>query len=425
MRGLNVVGRAVLAAALMCLMSVSSARANDTQASWLDAQEVLESPKPAIACDGNCDGACGGACNGACSGGCASGGCDAFPSAAGMNLAVFVPNLKPGFEFTGGFLLLKPGADNLGFATITTFLPIQNPQWAVQTLNPDYQPGFTVGARYTRPCSGKDIRTNWEHLRTSDSTFVAVDDLNTQWISPFSQTGPSTSETANEVGIFHLKSAQGEVAFDYDMVNLDLGQTVNIGPSTQLRLFAGLSWVRLQEQLISTFYNNPDVDPVPPVIAPANPTLEYITLNNTSTYTGAGPRLGVSTEHSLRHGFTFVGELSGAILAGWMQPAEYSFAGVYEDAVDIEQISAERVTQVVWASDAKLGLGYTRLLGRGSILNLQSGFQAAIFINPFSTYETSTNVLPLDIGSLSTNSMRHTPSNFTLNGWYASCSVQW
>jgi hypothetical protein len=133
----------------------------------------------------------------------------------------------------------------------------------------------------------------------------------------------------------------------------------------------------------------------------------------------------LSSSHILPRGFTLLGELSGAVLAGWMQPAAYSFAGIYEGASDIEQISSQRVTQVVWASDAKLGLGYLRVLGNGSLLKFESGFKAAIFINPFSTYETSTNVLPLDIGSLSTNSMRHTPSNFTLNGWYASCSLQW
>lgn len=343
----------------------------------------------------------------------------------GDDLDVFVPATRPGLELSAGFLLLQPGADNLGFATTTTFLPVQNPQWAVHTLTPGYQPGFMFGARYTRPNSGKDIRTTWEHLRTNDSAFVPVSDLNTQWISPFSQTGPSTSEAANEVGIFHLKAARGEVAFDYDLVNLDMGQTVNIGSSTQVRLFGGLSWVRLQERLVSTFYNDPNVDPVPPVVAPANPDLRYITINNTSTYTGAGPRLGLTGNHMLPRGFSLVSELSGAVLAGSMQPAQYSFAGVYKDKVDAEQIASGRVTQVVWTGDTKLGLGYKRQLPRGSILTFESGFKAAVFVNPFSTYETSTNVLPLDIGSLSTNSMRHTPSNFTLNGWYASCSLQW
>src|SRR4029079_5572375 len=97
--------------------------------------------------------------------------CDAAPLCAGAPLPVFVPDLTPGFQFSGSLLYLRPGADNLGFATITTFLPIQNPQWAVQTLNPQFQPGFSVGAQYAFPSSGKDIRTNWEHLRTSDATF--------------------------------------------------------------------------------------------------------------------------------------------------------------------------------------------------------------------------------------------------------------
>lgn len=350
--------------------------------------------------------------------------CGATPPCAGVPLNVFVPNLAPGIEFTGGWLFLKPGADNLGFATITTFLPLENPQWAVQTLTPGYQPGFTVGARYVLPSSGKDIRFNWEQLRTSDAMFAAVSDESTQWISPFSQTGPSTSEQANQVGIFHFKSAEGKVGFNYDMATIDVGQTVNLGANTQFRLFAGLSWAQLREQLVSTFYNDPNISPIPPVIGPPNVNLNYITLNNTSLFTGLGPRLGLNSTFNLPRGFTFVGGLSGAILAGWMQPAQYSFTAVFVDATNIEQIKSNKVSQVVYTSDAKLGLGYSRPLGNGSILSFESGFRAAIFLHPFSTYETSTNVLPLDIGSLSTNSMRHTPSNFTLSGFYANCSLK-
>ena len=345
--------------------------------------------------------------------------------AAGAPLPVFAPNLDPGWEFSGSLLFLRPGADNLGWSTITTFLPIQNPQWAVQTIDPGYQAGFGVGAQYTFPCTGRDVQVNWEHLRTSDSAFVAVGDLDTQWISPFSQTGPSTSEAANFVGIFHLKSASAQLAFDYDSINLDFGQTVSVGSNTRFRFFAGVSAVRLQEQLITTFYNNPNVNPVPPVFAIPNPNLQYISLNNTSTYTGVGPRLGLSTTYTLPRGLTFVGQLSGAILEGWQQPAEYQFAGVYTGAVDSESIASDTVNQVVYATDAKLGLSFARLYQNGSILTVESGFKAAMFMNPFSTYETSTNVLPLDIGSLSTNSMRHTPSDFTLSGFYLTCSLQW
>jgi hypothetical protein len=350
---------------------------------------------------------------------------DAAPSSAGVPLTVFVPYLTPGFEFSAGLLLIKPSADNLGYATITTFLPVGSPQWAVQTLDPKYQPGFTVGAQYAFPCSGNDIQVNWESLRTSDSAFVAVSDPTTQWVSPFNQTGPSTSEPANFVGVFHLKATQAQVDFDYDMVNIDMGQAVNIGSNTELRLFAGLTCVRLREQLISTFYNNPNIDPVPPVFAIPNPSLRSISLNNTSTYTGLGPRFGLADTYNLSHGFTCVGQLSGAILGGWTEPAQYSFTALFQDTVNSEQISSPSASQVVYACDAKLGLGYSRPLGNGSVLTIESAFKAVVFINPFSTYETSTNVLPLDIGSLSTNSMRYSQSNFTLSGLYTTCSLQW
>ncbi|MBX9792342.1 MAG: hypothetical protein K2Y37_25865 [Pirellulales bacterium] len=351
--------------------------------------------------------------------------CCSAPLCVGRPLSVFVPNLTPGLQLGASLLYLKPGADNLGYATTTTFLPLQNPQWAVQSLNPQLQPGFSVRARYAFAGSGNDMQVNWDRLRTGDSAFVAVANRATQWISPFSQTGPSMSESANEVGVFHLKAAEGRVRFDYDQVNLDAGQWVNLGMRTQIRLLAGVTFVRLREQLISTFYNDPTINPVPPVVAIPDPTLQYISLNNTSTYSGLGPRLGLATACNLPLGFTCVGQLSGALLGGWMQPAQYSFEAVFDNAVNREQIGARTVSQVVYASDAKLGLGYARVLGNGSIVRIESGFQAAVFIHPFATYETSTNVLPLDIGSLSTSSMRHTPSNFTLLGCYLNCGLQW
>ena len=313
----------------------------------------------------------------------------------------------------------------MGWATLTNYYPIQNPQWSVQSLNPKFQPGFGVGARYAIPASGKDIQTNWDHLLTGDSQYVAVNDLSTQWISPFNQTGPSTSELINETGVFYLKEAAAKVGFDYDQVNLDAGQSVNIGPNMQFRLFAGLTWVRLREQLITTFYNNTSVRPIPPATAHRDDSLEYISFNNTSTYSGLGPRLGISGASNLTHGFNFVSQFSGAILGGWMRPAQYSFEAVFDDTVNREKISSRGVSQVVWTGDARLGLGYSRLVGNGSILRIESGYRAAVFINPFATYETSTNVLPLDIGSLSTNSMRHTPSNFTLSGFYLTSCLQW
>src|SRR5437868_1553351 len=119
---MNLYGRSVLCTAALFVMASSLARAADPD--WIAPDQRVEIPPMTAPA------------------------CDAGPSFAGVPLAVFVPNLTPGFEFTAGLLYLKPGADNLGYATVTTFLPVGNPQWTVQDLDPRYQPGFSVGARY-------------------------------------------------------------------------------------------------------------------------------------------------------------------------------------------------------------------------------------------------------------------------------------
>ena len=98
-------------------------------------------------------------------------GCPAQSPAASP---VYVPCLPGGWQYSAGLLLLTPGADNLGYATITTFLPLQNPQWDVQALDPNAQPGLMVGARYNLASPGKDIQTSWEHLRAGAATSLGA-----------------------------------------------------------------------------------------------------------------------------------------------------------------------------------------------------------------------------------------------------------
>jgi len=44
--------------------------------------------------------------------------------------------------------------------------------------------------------------------------------------------------------------------------------------------------------------------------------------------------------------------LSGAVLAGRMTPAQYSFAAVFDDVVNSEQIRSRSVSHVVFGSDS-------------------------------------------------------------------------
>lgn len=48
----------------------------------------------------------------------------------------------------------------------------------------------------------------------------------------------------------------------------------------------------------------------------------------------------------------------------------------------------------------------------------------AIYLNALSGYETNENILPLELGSLSTGSMKHVQSDFSVNGPYATLSLK-
>lgn len=304
-----------------------------------------------------------------------------YQSAPEIALTIGVPQLAPGIQFHAGLLYLKPSAENLGYAVLTTEenfespLPLATPLWAIETLEPSFEPGFEVGAAHTFACSGQDVRANWQHLRTGTSDSAAVTQDTGQWISPFSQTGPPTAETYQELmenqGVNDLLSAEGRVEFAYDAVNLDFGQYVNVGPSLAFRMFAGLSYARVQERLLSSFYGAP---PAPDAVFPEDVRLR-ISLNNTSTFWGIGPRFGLEATQKTRHGLRFTGQLAGALLVGRTQPAQYLFAATAPDLalvgipVNREHVSSDPFTQVVYAGDAKLGIGYSRALSKGSVFS--------------------------------------------------------
>jgi hypothetical protein len=368
--------------------------------------------------------------------GCGHGvdGCGACVPAA---LPVYVPRLNSGWGVNAGVLLLQPSADNLGYAVLTTEenfdspVPIASPYWGIEALDPDYEPGLQLGARYAFADSGNDFQANWQHLRTTTSDSQAVNQSTGQWISPFSQTGPPTAENYQEMltetGVNKLLSATGEVTFEYDSLNLDFGQHVMLGSAVGLRLFGGLSYARLQETLLSSFYGEP---PAPNAPFPDSTPL-VISLDNTSTFSGVGPRFGFESTYNATRRLRFTGQLGGALLVGQKQPAEYRFSATAPDLAAIgiadneEWISSEKFTQVVYSCDAKLGVGYVHPLANGSTLEFEAGYLAAVYTDPFGGYETNDNVLGLQIGSLSTASMRHTLSDFTLNGVYFNGGVRW
>ncbi|CAM2731204.1 Lpg1974 family pore-forming outer membrane protein [Legionella worsleiensis] len=332
----------------------------------------------------------------------------------GHPINVYVPELKSGFEVTASATYLQPLADNFGWAVITTVLPIPSPNWRVQTIQPDYQLGFNLGARYVFSTPGTDVQLNWSHLESRDQDGVIVNPTS-QWVSPFSQTGTPPTTTGQITGVSLLKKAEAQLNFNYDAINLDVGKFINFGSSLQTRLFTGISSVFIKEQLVSTFRGL---------------SLPIFVFDNTSSYQGIGPRLGLSNDYEFYRGVHLVGQLAGSLLFGRMQPAQYQFTGTSAELiaariyVNREGLANPTVDQMVTAVDAKLGLSYLYQYDQKADITFEAGYMGALYINPLASYETNTNVIPIDSGSLSTSSAKHTQSNFSAGGPYLTVKLR-
>ncbi|KTD39062.1 major outer membrane protein [Legionella moravica] len=339
---------------------------------------------------------------------------DVGPAKEDNSIRVYIPDLKPGFEFTASATYLQPHADNLGWAVITTVLPIPSPNWQVETIDPEYQMGFNLGARYVFSNPGTDVQLNWSHLDSQDRDGVIVNPTS-QWVSPFSQTGTPPTATGQITGVSLLKIADTQLNFNYDSVNLDMGKFINFGSNLQSRLFTGISSVFIKERLISTFRGLP---------------LPIFVFNNTTSYKGIGPRLGLNNNYEFYRGIHLIGQFAGSLLYGRMQPAQYQFTGTSKELiaaqiyVNQEGLANPTVNQLVTALDAKLGLSYRYLYNQKTELTFEAGYMGALYINPLSSYETNTNVIAIDSGSLSTSSAKHTQSNFSVGGPYVSINVR-
>ena len=356
---------------------------------------------------------------------------------ASYPVSLCIPNLAPGWQFWGGVLLLKPSAQNLGYGiwtmekNLAVANPIVQPYWTTESVVPTFQAGFELGTGYTFANSGRDFQVNWQHLRTSNSTSAGVTNTDGQWISPFSQTGPPTAADFQDMyvlsGVNHLHSATAQANFAYDQVNFDFGQYFNVGSSLMLRLFGGLSYATMKDQVLSNFYGDP---PDPNAPFPLNTPLR-ISLNNTSHFSGAGPRFGLDGRYLTCCGLRFTGQVAGAVYAGRTQPAQYSFRATSPELAavgiteNVEGIYSSPYTHVVFGTNAKLGVGYSRAFSSGAIFTFDVGYLAALFTQPFSGYETNHNIIGVQTGSLSTGSVRHTISDFTLNGAYFNAGLTW
>jgi hypothetical protein len=301
----------------------------------------------------------------------------------------------PRFEVSGSLLFLQPGAGNLEYGTLVTPFPLATPNWSNQSLTPNFSPAFRIGARY-RPNALNDIELSWTHQNgTTNGSFSA---------SPSQMAGPPylIGPEAND-----YKSGQGTVQFAYDSVKLDGGHSFCAGCAFQLRVFGGVEFARISQNLSGTFLD-PD----------GSASMAYATP---SLFTGAGPRLGVKGQYALGD-FQFIGEVAGAGLIGTSQ-ARINFSTLSPALVgpNNQSLTSPNATQVVPSIDARLATAYAFPASTYGQFKIELGYQAAVYFNAINQYSLTS--VPVNVPMIPPVGMflataQHLQTNFTDQGPY-------
>jgi hypothetical protein len=319
--------------------------------------------------------------------------------AADLSYGKAVPRAvnSPRFEVSGTLSFLQPGAGNLEYGTLTTPLPLPTPNWANQSLKPNFRPSFSIGARYMAD-EFNDIQLNWTHLNTTtDDAFFASP---TQMVGPPYLIGPESAL---------YKTGYGTVKHAYDAVNLDVGHTFCGDCSFQLRAFGGVEVARIGQNLTGTFES-------PGGIASSSNTV-------TSLFTGAGPRLGMKGQYALGD-FQLIGEVAGAALIGTAQ-SRIDFTTVSPVlGVNNQSLTSPNATRIVPSIDARMATAYTFAPSTYGLFKVELGYKAAVYFNAVNEYSL-TNVptsLTLPPVGIYLATQQHLQSNFTAHGPYVTAS---
>jgi Legionella pneumophila major outer membrane protein precursor len=307
-------------------------------------------------------------------------------------------------EVNASLLFLQPSGGDLEYGTLVSPLPAPTPNWRNEAIDPEHSLAFNVGMRYFVSECHNDIELNWTHLDSSDhDSFVAAPN---QFVGPPFEIGPDASS---------FRLANGEVHFEYDAVNLDAGHVLNAGGPVEVRVFGGVQFARVSDDLTGTFES-----------------FDHTTSNANTTeslFTGVGPRLGMKAESNTGH-LQFLGEIAASALVGTMQSRmdffanSPSLAGLGITPPNTQSLTSPDATRVVPSLDTKLGSSYTLPCTRYGLFKFEAGYQAAIYVNAVNQYSLTEVVTPPVTQSVGVFLRTVTPlqSDFTVHGPYMTAS---
>jgi Legionella pneumophila major outer membrane protein precursor len=291
-------------------------------------------------------------------------------------------------------LYLKPYSTDLKYATFVSGTQPYFQSWHYQEINPSYHPAFEVGITYAIPHTLYNASLNWVHLNSNDTSYkqaaTGTAIATVEFVGPPYEMSPP---------VFGIKRVDSKVNFNFDSILFNGARLVEFESHVQARLFGGLSFLKLNQTVTTTFSDYAGTPPTPySYPLPPDPSFSFET-QNVSKYFGVGPDLGLSIRYKTSSGFGVMGELLGMLTAGTIQAQDnFTSTSARLTALGIgtsqQEITTPNATQIVMGADGKLGIFYTYQGTNIPEFTIEAGYRMATYANAISTVNPSTLVQP-------------------------------
>lgn len=253
------------------------------------------------------------------------------------------------------YLYLKPYRSNLDFAIVS---PNQNgdPEGPITSDRWQSRSAFRAGAGYRLPDDGWEVGFYYTYLH-DEQTAYATQPANGRLFA--TQTHPGTVEFA--------ANAAADAALSYNVFDLEVGRSLNVGETLAVRPFGGLRFARI-DQNFTVLYNGGDAN--------------FDTVGSRLRFDGGGLRAGGQLDWRILEHFSLYGRAAGSLMVGDSRVAqtEVNNAGA-TTLTDVSQ-SFRKITPVLeLAAGVAYQRGNVRLSLGYEVTNWFSLIDTPVFVN--------------------------------------------
>lgn len=171
-------------------------------------------------------------------------------------------------------------------------------EYVFAAVNPDYQFGFELNGSY-HFATGNDLTVRWTRIHNDQDDVITA--KNTQVLTNYGF-GLNESFFAENTLVLDGTKVTSSHDYEFDAINAELGQHIDVGDDMDLRVHAGLQYARIDYTKALRFTNSS--------------TSDETLLTMDSELDAIGARVGADASYALSGGFSFVGHASLSLLIG-------------------------------------------------------------------------------------------------------------